>query len=157
MKKVLLWIIGLIAAVIVAYGISQWLIGRSDGGYSLRELLNSAQDQKCVFSEQTDAAESRSLVYTTAGKLRSHFISTTTEQTISAHVLLDNDYMYTWLDGFNLGLKTPLQGRPDGAENGLNLDKKLDYRCEPWAFPYPAAKVAAFTLPSAIQFTELKR
>ncbi len=156
MKKIWWWLVGIVAVISAAYWLSQWLVGSSAPGYSLRELLNSGQEQKCFFSEKADETKSESAVYTTTGKLRSHFVSTTAKQTISAYMLLDGNYMYTWLDGFDLGLKTPLKTTgSNNAKNSIDLDKKLDYRCAPWVPESNGAKNLIFDLPSAIRFTEM--
>lgn len=178
MKKPFIWIIlGLIVVAFIFLFISQ----RNDAGISnqtvesnqtqntseqtemepsstpasLKELMSRSNSMRCEFSASEDSDNSSGVVYAANGKARVDFTSTANGQTSSGHMIMDNDFAYTWIDGQAKGFKvstatTTSTGPSDQTEKQFDPEKKLDYRCENWS-----TDNSIFMIPANVEFTDL--
>lgn len=133
----------------------QTVIEPSSTPTSLKELMSRSNSMRCEFSASEVSDNSSGVVYAANGKARVDFSSTTNNQTTNGHMIMDNDYAYTWIDGQVKGFKvstatTTSAGPNDQTEKQFDPEKKLDYRCENWS-----ADNSVFTLPANIEFTDL--
>lgn len=148
MKKNILWLLALIIVVVLIIFLSSRNGSILSGGQSLRQLFEAGLEQKCLVEQTTEEGRSESVIYTTEGMLRSDLSYESSEATTSAHILIDGEYVYTWVDNVNLGIRTALD---DAAETNIGIDQKFAYRCAPWQ-----GDLKMFDLPGDVQFTNIR-
>jgi len=162
-KKVLGIIIGVIAVIALVFFFMSGDKGADNGTsttddnasaqQSLSELLASGRSQTCTFSDATDSGSYTGTVYVGAGKMRSDFDTTANGQTTKAHMIVDGQTSYTWMDGMMQGYKMAFdaQAQVDTSSQQAALDpeKKVDYRCDSGS-----VNSAMFDLPSGVTFSD---
>lgn len=161
-------LIGLIAVVIFAAG--GWYLYSNNGAtrsagtqtppnqeqgqmLSMKELMASNASQQCTFAEpQSDTSGT---IYVSGGKVRGDFETKSESGTVSGHMIADSSTVHTWMDGMSQGFKASFDVAATAdknmeAQQSLNPDKKLDYRCSPWQ-----ADRSKFELPAGVTFTDM--
>ena len=68
-----------------------------------------------------------------------------------AHMIVDSETSYTWIEGNSTGFKMELNTAPQGDQpaQGVNVDEQLDYRCRTWS-----TDSALFNLPDNVEFKD---
>jgi len=127
----------------------------SSGSASLKELMSRSTSTRCEFSTTEESNNSSGVVYAANGKGRVDFSSINNGQVSTGHMIMDNDYAYTWIDGQEKGFKvstaTAASTQPsDQTKRQFDADKKMDYKCENWS-----ADNSIFFLPANMEFTDL--
>ena len=127
---------------------------------SLKELMTGGS-QTCTYSTQIDGGGiTAGTVYVSDGKMRSDFSITGEENTtIDGSMITDGEYMYTWSSAQPQGIKIAITDEMKNAaptdatagQAGIDLDQKIDYRCQPWV-----TDQSKFTPPTTITFTEMQ-
>ncbi len=148
MKKNILWLLALIVVIILVIYLSSRNGGILSSGQSLRQLFEAGLEQKCLVEQVTEEGRSESVTYTSKDMLRSDLKYKTSEATTSAHILIDGEYVYTWVDDFNLGIRTAID---DAPKTNIGIDQKFDYDCMPWE-----TDLGMFDLPDQVQFTNIR-
>lgn len=155
--------IGIIAAIIlIAAG--AWFFMKGGTGdlmmssnepqqqMSMKELIAKGITQKCDFSEPQSSTAGT--IYIAEGKVRGDFSSQNQGANVSGHMIVDGGTVYTWMDGMTQGFKTsfnPTEGAAQGdTQQGLDPDKKTDYKCEKWS-----KDESKFAVPGNITFSDM--
>lgn len=137
------------------YAISDEVGGESSGATkgSLKALLAMGGAQECEVAMDTANLSNKSKVYVAGGKMRSDMVTSVNGSTVTAHVIVDGNTMYNWMDGVASGMKMSLEATASAGANNqaaVNLDQQVDYSCKPWT-----ADSSKFTLPKGVTFTDL--
>ena len=148
MKKNIWWLIALIVVIVLIIYLSSRGGSLLARGQSLRQLFEAGLEQKCLVEQVTEEGSSESIIYTSEDKLRSDLRYESGEATTSAHILIDGEYVYTWVDDFNLGIRTAID---DTSETNIGIDQKFAYHCAPWE-----TDRGIFELPDNVQFTNIR-
>jgi len=127
---------------------------------SLKELMTGGS-QTCTYSTLIDeGGVTTGTVYVSNGKIRSDFSITGEENTtIDGSMITDGDYMYTWSSAQPQGIKIAVTEEmkdaattgTSSAQSSIDLDQKIDYRCQPWV-----SDASMFVPPANITFSEMK-
>lgn len=119
---------------------------------SLKEIMAANKPVKCEFSSvQPDGSSVQGTSYVANGKVRGDFSTTANGTTMKGHTLIDNNMMYTWVEGQKEGFKLAINTTgTSSSDQAVDLDAKADYDCSSWN---PDA--ASFTLPTDITFTDM--
>lgn len=128
---------------------------------SLRELM-AGESQTCTYSTTLPNGEmTTGIVFISDGKVRGDFsISGGDTTPYDGSMIQDGVYLYTWSSALPQGMKIALTSEmKEQTENpsdftgqtGVNLDQKIDYKCQPWI-----TDSTKFTPPSNITFSEMK-
>jgi len=128
----------------------------TSGGNSLRGLLTSGSNQQCSFKDE----DSEGTVYVAAERMRGNFTTTVDGKTTVAHMIIDNNTMYNWVDGENTGFTFAFDPEDADVEEGeadtptqsdesVDLDKEVDYNCSPWSVDN-----SFFTPPADVDFQD---
>lgn len=126
---------------------------------TLKDLIAKGVAQTCTFSN----ANSSGTVNVSGGKVRSDFQSTTEGQTINAHMIVDGNTSYLWMDNQTTGYKStfntqkettvnsdenkPSENSPAGS---FNADEYMNYNCKAGV-----VDASLFNLPQGINFMDL--
>lgn len=125
-------------------------------GKSLTELIGLGAAQKCTFDDAVTGGQASGTTYVGDGKVRTDFAAQQGGQPVVGHSIIDGEFSYTWIDGMKDGFKVSIAagaqqpGATDGAQ-GIDMQAKLDYRCEPWTFD-----VSKFKLPTNVTFRDMQ-
>jgi hypothetical protein len=120
---------------------------------SLKALLAATQPQRCTFRDTSTVGVSEGTVFVAGGRMRGDFATVSNGQTVQAHLVVAGETSYTWVDGQSTGVKFSLNAAGDGSSqpaSGVDVDKPVDYRCEPWAVDQ-----TVFSLPSGVEFNDV--
>ena len=167
-------IIGIVGGVIIL-GVIVWLaIGRApaqpasneppgvpivkdaqstSGPTSLKSLLALGFPQTCEFTRNDKGEETSGIIYTDGKQMRGDFDTIGEGKTIRSHMIVDNETIYAWTEGDNVGIKMELNATPDGdrSTQGVDVDEQLDYRCRTWP-----TDSSLFRLPDDVEFTDFR-
>jgi uncharacterized membrane protein len=154
MKKIIIYtVIGLI----IIFGVIFFIMNK--GGTpttatspdSIRSILSSGASKQCTINQTTDTTKVTGSVYIANGKMRADITSASTGVTTNAHMVISNDYTYTWVDGVSTGFKVAMsQSTTDTSRQPLDLDDQKGVVCTSWS-----ANDAKFDLPTNISFPDL--
>lgn len=121
---------------------------------SLKSLLGMAGAKKCTFTTTQNDLQAQGTVYVNSGKMRGDFSTSSNNQTMMSHMMVDGQTSYMWVDGQTTGYKMSLDKltAPDSAakERGIDPNKNFDFSCSDWA-----VDASQFTTPTNIQFTDV--
>lgn len=119
---------------------------------SLKEIMAANKPVKCEFSSvEADGSSVKGTSYVANGKVRGDFSTTVNGTTMNGHTLIDNNVMYTWVEGQKEGFKLAINTTGTSSSNqAVDLDAKADYDCSSWN-----PDSASFTLPTNITFTDM--
>jgi hypothetical protein len=127
---------------------------------SLRELMTSAQNQECSFTDTETGSNGN--VYIGVGQVRGDFNSISNGSTVGSHIISTGEDVYVWMDGQQNGFKISLSalsntGLQDASTKAVDPDKKVDYSCNSWTvdsskFALPTIEFADYSsmLPSGL-------
>jgi hypothetical protein len=120
---------------------------------TLKALIASAIPQTCSFTNK-QGADVKGTVYTSGGKMRGDFTTTTSKGvTSNGHMVVDADTTYVWTDemkqGFKMKITDEQKNQAAANSQAMDLNQNVSYTCKPWI---PDAGV--FTLPKDISFME---
>jgi hypothetical protein len=130
----------------------------SDTRLALKDIFASSKTQKCTFSDT--ASGSSGTVYISDGKMRGDFTTEVQGQTVTSHMIVDNQISYVWSDASTQGVKLSyekieqLTSATASAHAGvtsmpISLDQKVSYQCSAWT-----ADPAVLSLPSTVKFND---
>jgi hypothetical protein len=130
----------------------------SDTRLALKDIFASSKTQKCTFSDTTSG--SSGTVYISDGKMRGDFISAIQGQTVTSHMIVDNQISYVWSDASTQGVKLSYEkieqlttatasAQSSGNKMPISLDQKVSYQCEAWV-----SDPAVLSLPSTVKFID---
>lgn len=160
-------IIGIVVAIVVIGGGAWYLSAGSDsttgeqgaensrGMGTFAELVAGGGSRTCTVTVNTDGHSSEGTVYIANGHMRGDFTSTVNGQSMTAHMIQADGYMYSWSDAVNQGVKVSLaqaqqqQGAPT-QNQGIDPNAQVDYDCSAWI-----ADESKFDVPSNVTFMEL--
>lgn len=124
---------------------------------SLRNLMAAGSSLQCTFVDAE--ANSEGTIKVSGGQMRGDFTVTGEDKSIVSHMITDSEKMYIWSDelpgqGFIYTIPD-VQGEegspaPSAEFNAPDVDKKLDYKCSPWA-----VDSSVFTPPSEVKFSDI--
>ncbi len=119
---------------------------------SLKDLIVSGQSVSCKFSDTESGSEG--VMYISSGKSRGDFSTSSQGQVMKTHMIFDKESSYMWMDNSTTGYKMSLSAaKPSGTQNnsqGMDPDKKMDYKCDPWT-----ADSSMFDLPKGVTFSAM--
>ena len=164
MNQTLVWVV---IAVVVIAGIVLYMRGGNDNGAdteegvedvedeegeagaTFRSLLASRTSQQCTFEdEETNSAGT---IFVANGKMRGDFTAQANGGTTNGHIIVDDNTVYTWVDGMSTGFKMSLEATAEAdAQQQVDLDREVDVDCD--ERPVDSSR---FTLPSGVVFTDL--
>jgi hypothetical protein len=132
---------------------------------SIKDLLGMGKSLKCTATNGNDKFTATSTTYVSGKKVRSDIVSQVENAVaINSHVLVLDDWMYTWSDGSNTGMKLNMTAMnqnipppPVSADNreatpppaNNQLENKSNYDCSSWA-----ADDSLFQVPGNVTFTD---
>lgn len=126
---------------------------------TLRSLLASGQPQTCTFSlDQSDGSvvNGTGQLYVDNGKMRGDFKINSNGQTMTAHTVVMDNAVYSWIDGMGTGNKMAMSADSSATDNNQavkdssGLDQNVNYKCQP-----AAADDSKFDLPVNVKFNEI--
>jgi hypothetical protein len=120
---------------------------------TLKEIINSGQTQQCNFSHEN----TEGVAYISGSKMRTDMnITDENGKKSTIYVIRNGDENYIWGSEFpnNTGLKMTMSidelAENDAANQYLDMDKKVDYKCSAWS-----ENSAILTPPQNITFNDL--
>lgn len=118
---------------------------------SLRQLLSGGVAKKCTYTSGT----TQGTVYVSGGKMRGDMRTTTNDENVVSHVIVDGTTSYIWMDGQTTGYKmswdTTTPAPTSGAgQTGFDPDSSVDYDCGVWA-----TDASMMAMPAGVTFTEM--
>ena len=126
---------------------------------SLADLIKGGSNLTCEFNSQADenGYASKGTIYIASGNMRGDFINTIDGKTTNMSMIRNGNDNYIWGDEIETGIKMTLSQEDLVAETNeaskyIDLNKKLDYNCNPWGVDQ-----SKFTPPSNIKFTDLSK
>lgn len=131
---------------------------------SLKELMNLGQSQMCTFSSTTEEGTVNGTSYIANGKVRTDFSGTDqTDIAYSGGMIMDSEYMYTWTNEKNEGVKMPIATFETDTSTGesqdtaesyqqapINPNEQTEYSCSAWN-----VDSSVFTPPSTVTFLDM--
>lgn len=118
---------------------------------SLKSLITGGKSLTCTFSNNlNDTSSINGTVYTSGGKVREDFQSTSAQVKVSGHVIIESENGYMWTDQNDQGFKFAINGQPTPASTHNqtpDIDKAMKFSCQPWN-----VDSSLFNLPSNITF-----
>lgn len=125
---------------------------------SLKDIIAANVPQKCTFSAVAENGGYEGVVYSSGGKFRGDFTSTSGTETTTSHMIIDGTTNYTWTDGQTTGYKMTVESeeavKPEVSATSpaavADLNQKADYKCAVWV-----PDDSLFELPKDITFTDL--
>ena len=126
---------------------------KSTGQQSFRALA-SGKPQKCEIKFSQENNQNQGTVYVANGKMRNDSTATVSGKTMVSHMILDNNTVYTWMEGQTTGFKMQATATEEQKTDGqqkrpVDLDQKVDYSCEGWS-----VDGSVFVPPANITFTD---
>src|SRR3989344_4398939 len=117
---------------------------------SLKELLALGKSQKCTYSE----ANNQGMFYFADGKMRGDFTSSSNAgQTVQSHMMSDSEYMYSWSDGTESGIKIKIDANQEAQstnqQSSVDVNRQMNYNCSSWS-----VDDSKFSLPTNIKFQD---
>ena len=109
---------------------------------TLQDLFARETSMQCKFSYDDEGNKSEGTVYLSGKKMRGDFaLSQSDGKSMQSHVIRDDVYGYTWLEGQKQGTKIKIEtsekitkdqeGEKDGELFALD-NKDVDYDCKAW-------------------------
>lgn len=116
------------------------------------QLVAQGGNYTCSLYTLQGSNQVRGTLYGSGGKTRADLVSSVNGTDVTMHVIHENGYTYTWIDGQSTGTKVaastgPSATQPTGGVIGVADNAQVSSNCTPWV---PTA--AQFTLPTAIKF-----
>lgn len=162
-------IIGIVVAIVVVGGGAWYLSsdssgtmgegaenGTDEGGAgasTFAALVAGGGSRTCTVTMDTNGSSSEGTVYISDGKVRGDFTSSVNGQSMTAHMIQADGYMYSWTDAVAQGVKVSLsQAQKSGTtqNQGVDPNAQVDYDCSAWM-----ADSGKFAVPSNVTFMEL--
>ncbi len=126
---------------------------------SLADLINRGSNLTCEFNSEVDenGYSSKGTIYISSGNMRGDFVTTTDSKTTNMNMIRNGNDNYIWGDEMETGIKMTLSQEDLAEETNeaskyVDLNKKLDYKCNPWGVDQ-----SKFTPPSNIKFTDFSK
>jgi hypothetical protein len=127
---------------------------------TIKSLLTAGKSQKCTYSSQLESSSVEGIVYVTNGKMKGDFTTTSKENKVTGHMIVDGGYSYIWTDLTSKGIKMAidLQQQPSSASansQAPDINQSFSYTCQGWTpdntvFAPPSnVSFTTFTLPSS--------
>lgn len=125
----------------------------NENGKSLRDFFASTETISCNY--KNDAGKSSGKIQVAGSKLHGEFMTELAGISQTSNLVSDGKLVYIWVEGDKTGFKIPLTdikaADPKNSSNKeLDLDKKIDYTCEPWNVDQ-----SVFNIPKEVTFTDL--
>ncbi len=119
---------------------------------TLKSLLSAGKSQKCTYSNKIQTGSVNGIVYIANGKVRGDFTSSTVQNKVSGHMIVEGGYSYVWTDLSNQGVKMAInQQQPSTTptnNQAPNINQTFTYSCQGLT-----EDDSMFVLPSAISFS----
>lgn len=126
---------------------------------SLVDLLAGGQNTTCTFSSPVDenGYSGKGTVYISSGNMRGDFETTQDGKVTNMSMIRKGNDNYIWGDGMETGMKMTLspedlKGETNEASKYVDLNKKVDYKCNPWGVDQ-----SKLTPPSNVKFTDFSK
>lgn len=122
---------------------------------SLTALLAANTPQVCSFRTSADASTSEGKVYMARGMMRGDFVSVSSGETFTSHMITKDGSVYTWVENMNTGFKTSSNAgaganTESGQQAAVDMEQELNYDCQPWS-----VDTSTFKLPVNIEFNDV--
>ncbi len=131
---------------------------------TLKTLLGMGKSLNCTyeFTDTENKLSTKGTTYISGKKFATDIEMTSpadTKKTLINHMISDGEYIYTWEDQKNTGMKIKLETpseseaktvKTDVAGAKEDMEKEYDMKCSPWGVDQ-----SKFTLPTNIKFTDL--
>lgn len=162
MNKTTAWII---AALVIIVGVVLWATAGDEAEAptngeeevaeqqkdTLRALLASNTSQECTFSDAETDTEGT--LYVADGNMRGDFTTQQDGSTVSAHTIVVDETVYTWIEGQEQGFQISLEQATEGeatAGSQVDFDRPVNYECNA-----TAVSDSRFDLPDNVTFTSV--
>lgn len=126
---------------------------------SLVDLLAGGGNVTCNFDVPSDenGNSSKGTVYISNGNMRGDFETTQDGKITNMSMIRKGNDNYVWGDGMETGIKMTLspedlKTETNEASKYVDLNKKADYRCNPWGVDQ-----SKLTPPSNVKFTDFSK
>lgn len=122
---------------------------------SLKDLLTSANAQKCTFSSTEGQATTEGTVYVANKQVRGDFKTTESGKTPStSNLMTDGKVLYLWgselgTSGIKLTIEASEEATSSASGGTADLNKPMDFNCSAWV-----VDSSVFELPAGVNFTE---
>lgn len=161
-------IIGLVVAIVVVGG-GAWFFAANpsteggatgsqnvqgeSGKLTFKELMLMGGSKKCEVAVNTPESPATGMVYVSGENVRSDIVAKPANMggtEVSAHMIKNGDYVYSWTDMMPQGVKVKLTAAESaGASAGYDANAEVDYSCSAWI-----ADASYFEVPSGVTFME---
>lgn len=126
------------------------------------DLLKLGKTLKCTYSTQDENTTTTGVSYISNNKMRGDFeIITENNEKINSHMVSDGEWMYSWTDTMDQGIKMKLEEvsaedtttpetNEDKSDTGLDaLKNNVDYNCSKWV-----EDTTQFEIPTDVEFVD---
>ena len=125
--------------------------GENSGESTFASLIAQGGSRTCTVSVANEGGTSEGTVYISGGMMRGDFTTTANGQTMAAHMIQADGYMYSWSDAAPQGVKVALSATQNtqAQSQGIDPNANVDYRCSPGV-----SDQSKFEVPSNVTFME---
>lgn len=158
-------IIGVVITAVIATGISLFLFRRgtvvppgvkiSNPG-TLAALMAAGGSVKCTVAPGTENDGMSGTFYVSGKNVRGDFSVNDEGQATASHMIVDNQFTYTWFDGNEMGFKMVNTTEPGDTNDapvaetrGFDPNQAMDYQCVSWI-----KDASLFIPPTDVTFSE---
>lgn len=125
-----------------------------NGTLAFKDLLLMGGSRECTVTVNTPQAPSSGTLYISGQNVRSDIVAKASGMTITAHMIKNGDYIYSWTDMINQGVKVNVAAEAQGStstssHSSYDPNVQVSYDCKAWI-----ADASKFTVPSNITFTD---
>ena len=133
------------------------------GKSTLKTLLGMGKSLNCTyeFNDSENKLQTKGTTYISGKKFATDIEMTNpadAKKTLKNHMISDGEYIYTWEDQKNTGMKIKIEApeseaktvKTDVAGAKEDMEKEYDMKCSPWGVDQNK-----FNLPTNIKFTDL--
>lgn len=127
---------------------------------NIESLLSSGQNSQCTFSTDTSGTVSTGTVFVSQNKMRGDFSSSVSGKQTTSHMIRDGEWVYTWTDGTNQGVKMKITAdlekkakeiaSSNSATGTFDVNQNVDYSCKSWS-----TDTSKFQVPTNVTFVDL--
>lgn len=164
------WIIGLVAIVVVAGGVSAYVLfansdesddsavtkSTSSEQASLNALFARGKNLKCTYdyTDEDGNQSSGTAYFSGENKMYGEFTNVSGDQTYKANVIRSGDTQYVWERGTSEGYKSNVSNSDKESQtqksDEYDPDKDYEFTCSSWR-----VDTSKFTPPSSVTFQDI--
>ena len=131
---------------------------------SFTALMDLGKNIRCEFSYNDESGEGSGASYFADDRMRVDSTQSVDGETMTAHMVNDGEYVYTWTDGAeeSFAMKMPvkeIEGSPqeytgiptEAEQNMIESDQEVEYDCDRWR-----VDESTFVPPNGITFMDME-